>query len=107
MPNPVLTKPITLSPQSLLNGQYDAIPGIYICQNTTSAKCHIGLSDDVYRAAQNVFAGNGNRAVYEDFRDGHIFSVTIRPLVSSGLYTLATLAEHYIDRYNANEGSYA
>lgn len=107
MPNPASFQPITLSPESLLKGKYDAISGIYICQNTTSAKCHIGLSDDVYLAAQNVFKGNGNQAVYDDFCEGHTFSVTIRPLVSSGLYTLATLAEHYIDRYNANEGDYA
>ena len=46
-------------------------------------------------------------AVFQDYRNGDMFSITIRPLEGSGLYTLVTLAQHYIDRYGANGDTYA
>ncbi len=107
MPNERDIKPVTLTPVQLLSNEYPDIEGIYICYNSTKHRYHIGMSDHVYAMAQRVFAGEANKAVYQDYRNGDAFSVTIRPLEGSGLYTLVTLAQHYIDRYGANEDTYA
>lgn len=107
MPNDRYMKPVVLTPEQLLATEAPAIEGIYICYNSTKHRYHIGMSNHVYSMAQRIFAGEANKSVYEDFRNGDSFSVTIRPLEGSGLYTLVTLAQHYIDRYGANEDTYA
>ena len=107
MPNERYMRPAILTPEQLLADEYPAVEGIYICHNTTKHRYHIGMSNHVYSMAQKIFAGEANKAVFQDYQDGDSFSVTIRPLEGSGLYTLVTLAQHYIDRYGANEDTYA
>lgn len=107
MPNDKAIKPVTLTPRQLLSSQYPDIEGICICHNCTKHRYHIGMSPHVYTLAQRVFSGEANQAVYQDYQNGDEFSITIRPLEGSGLYTLVTLAQHYIDRYGANEDTYA
>ncbi len=108
MTNDKQHKPVVLTPQKLLAAK-DApdFEGIYICHNSTKQRYHIGMSSHVYKMAQRIFEGEANQAVYQDYKNGDTFTITIRPLEGSGLYTLVTLAEHYIDRYSANEGDYA
>lgn len=107
MPNEKDVKPITLTPMQLLSREFPEVEGIYICYNSTKHQYHIGMSESVYITAKRVFAGEVNKAVFDDYRQGDKFSITIRPLEGSGLYTLVNLAQHYIDRYGANEGAYA
>lgn len=107
MPNERYMKPVVLTPEQLLAADAPDIEGIYICHNTTQHRYHIGMSDHVYAMAKRVFTGESNKSVYQDYRNGDSFSITIRPLEGSGLYTLVTLAQHYIDRYGANEDTYA
>lgn len=106
MPNDKALKPVVLTPAQLLAEEYPAIEGIYICHNTTKQQYHIGMSNNVYLMAKRVFLGECNQAVFQDYQSGDSFSVTIRPLEGSGLYSLVTLAQHYIDRYGANEDAY-
>lgn len=100
-------KPATFTPTQLMTTQHPNIEGICICHNCTKNRYHIGMSSNVYDLAQRMFVGEANQAVYTDYQNGDTFSVTIRPLEGSGLYTLVTLAQHYIDRYGANEDTYA
>ena len=107
MPNRDAKDPVTLTPEQLLEATFPVMPGIFIAHNTTQQRYHIRMSDGVYQLAQRLFRGYENQNVYRDFQNGDKFSITIRPLESSGLYSLVTLAQHYIDRYCANEDNYA
>jgi hypothetical protein len=97
-----------LSPQDLLQlNTNEDFEGIYICYNCTKNKHHVSFSGSVIQDAQKLLSGGGNQAVYNDYLNGDNMQITLRPLEGSGLYSLVRMAQHYIDRYGANQDDYA
>lgn len=80
--------------------------GVYILHNTTRDKYFIGSSMTVLDQAIKHFRGSGNGAVYQDYRQGDSFLISMLALSESEYQSIDDMRKSLIKHYKAYPSGY-
>lgn len=97
-----LTNKLTITPTELLKLKHkkereasnlDNFPGVYIIANKTTYRMYVGKATEVFTRVSKHFEGkgNGNPEVYNDYKSGHEFSISLIPLAETSFTSLNDL----------------
>lgn len=80
--------------------------GIYILENKTEDKFYVGQSISVLKRASKHFTGDGNKGIYEDYKNGDKWTVKMIALSDSGFKSINALEKHFIKYHSSTYNGY-